>query len=195
MRLAPTLILIASTSLAAAGPPPRTYGEVAALVARAETRDGVTVEEAWARISASPDTPLAQAALGRLYFLKSRGAAFILLRYLDIYKGHTALNRYIAQHQQDPLPRVWRAAAAVETNYLLWDKAKAAADLDFALAAYRGDPSLPDRTPRCKLLLGVIAKDRGDLSTALRFWREAFAADPLGPAGTEAAKMLTLFTG
>jgi hypothetical protein len=40
-----------------------------------------------------------------------------------------------------------------------------------------------------------MAKDSGDLEEALRLWAEAFAADPTGPAGQEAAKLLALFTG
>jgi hypothetical protein len=177
-----------------AASPPATYGEVAALVARVEVGE-VPAAEALDLVAAAPDAPLAGAALGRLYILRSGHASTAVLKYMDIYRGFTALNGYIADHQEDPLPRVWRAASAVETKYVLWSISRTRGDLAAAAEFCGDDPALPDQRPRCKLLLGIMAKDSGDLAEALRLWAEAFAADPTGPAGKEAARLLALFTG
>ena len=178
----------------AAASPPATYGEVAALVARAEAAE-IPADEALELVSAAPEAPLAGAAMGRLYILRSGQASLSMLKYMDIYRGFTALNGYIADHREDPLPRVWRAASAVETKYVMWSISRTRDDIAAAAEFCRADPALPDLTPRCKLLLGTMAKDDGDLDEALRLWAEAFAADPTGPAGKEAAKLLELFTG
>jgi hypothetical protein len=179
---------------AAAAEPPATYADVAALVARAEAGT-LAAEEAFDLVGAAPDAPLAGAARGRLYILRSNDASLALLKYWDIYRGFYALHEYIRDHAGDPLPRVWRAASAVETKYILWSLSRTRADLAAASELCRGDPSLPDLTPRCTLLLGTMAKDAGDLPEALRLWAEAFAADPTGPVGKEAARLLALFTG
>jgi hypothetical protein len=179
---------------AAAAAPPATYEAVASLVARAEAAE-LSADEALALVAAAPEAPLAGAALGRLYILRSGHASLSILKYMDIYRGFTALNGYIADHREDPLPRVWRAASAVETKYVMWSISRTRDDIAAAAEYCRADPALPDLTPRCKLLLGTMAKDDGDLEEALRLWAEAFAADPTGPAGKEAAKLLALFTG
>lgn len=190
-----TAIFLLTPSLAAAAAePPSTYAEVAALVSAAE-RGEAAPAEAFALVSAAPDAPLAGAALGRLHVLKSDETPFILLKFLEMQRGFVALNRYIKKHREDPLPRVWRAASAVETDYVLWSVSDTRKDLEAASRYCRGDPSLPDQTPRCKLLLGKVAKDLGDLEEALRLWGEAYAADPTGPTGKEAARLLELFTG
>jgi hypothetical protein len=182
--------------LAAAGAePPSTYAEVAALVAAAESGD-VTAADGLALVEASsPDTPLAGAAIGRLHVLKSHETPFLMLKFLEIRNGFAALNSYVDGHRGDPLPRVWRGASAVETNFVLWSAADARRDLEAACELCRDDPSLPDYAPRSKLLLGIIAKNEGDLEQALRLWAEAFAADPTGPSGRDAATFLELFTG
>jgi len=190
-------VVIASLTFplgASAAEPPSTYGEVAAVVDAAE-RGEMTVAAALALVSAAPDAPLAGAALGRLHVLKSREAPFIMLEFLEIQKGFGGLNLYIKDHREDPLPRVWRAASAVETNYALWSLADTRADLVSAYDFCLRDTSLPDQTARCKLLLGFVAKDSGELEQALRLWADAFAADPAGPAGKKAAQLLALFTG
>jgi hypothetical protein len=179
---------------AAAASPPAAYGEVAALVARAEAAE-ISADEALALVAAAPEAPLAGAALGRLYILRSGHASLSILKYMDIYRGFYALNGYIADHQEDPLPRVWRAASAVETKYVMWSISRTRGDIAAAAEFSSEDPALPDQRPRCKLLLGTMAKDSGDLEEALRLWAEAFAADPTGPAGKEAARLLALFTG
>jgi hypothetical protein len=191
------LLVIASfvTPLAAsAAEPPSTYAEVAAVVALAEAGE-VAVDEALELVSAAPDAPLAGAALGRLCVLKGHEMAFTASRFLEIRKGFGALNLYIDSHRGDPLPHAWRGASAYETRFVLWSAADAREDLRLACDLCRGDSSLPDQTPRCKLILGLMAKNEGDLETALRLWAEAFAADPIGPYGKEAAALLELFTG
>ncbi len=192
-RLAPIFLLNLSLA-AAAAELPSTYAEVAALVSAAE-RGEVAPGEALALVSAAPTAPLAGAALGRLHVLKSDETPFILLKFLEMQRGFVALNGYVKKHREDPLPRVWRAASAVETAYVLWSVADTREDLEAASRFCRADPSLPDQTPRCKLLLGKVAKDTGDLDEALRLWGEAYAADPTGPTGKEAAQLLELFTG
>jgi hypothetical protein len=195
MRIAPAIAFLTLPLVASAAEPPSTYAGVAAVVAAAE-RGGMTVDEAQALIEAAPpETPLAAAALGRLHILKSHETPFVMLRFLEARKGFAALNAYIAEHRGDPLPRVWRGASAVETNFVLWSVADARRDLEAACELCRGDPSLPDCTAHSKLLLGTIAKDEGDLERALRLWAEAFAADPTGPYGRKAATFLKLFTG
>jgi len=190
-----TAIFLLTLSLAAAAAePPSTYAEVAALVSAAE-RGETAPAEAFALVSAAPDAPLAAAALGRLNVLKSDERPFILLKFLEMQRGFVALNKYVKHHREDPLPRVWRAASAVETDYALWSVSKTREDLEAACRFCRGDPSLPDQTARCKLLLGNVAKDTGDLEQALRLWGEAYAADPTGPTGKKAARLLELFTG
>ncbi|MGD8717580.1 MAG: hypothetical protein PVH29_02045 [Candidatus Zixiibacteriota bacterium] len=178
----------------AAGAAVSTYAEVAALVAAAEEGD-VAPGDAMAELDASPDVPLAGAARGRLYILSTRNAPFSLVKYANIYRGFEALNDYVSTHDGDPLPRVWRATSAVETDYVLWSMSRTRDDLRAAGAMCQADPDLPNQTPRCKLLLGTMAKDEGDLEEALRLWAEAFEADPSGPAGREAARLLDLFTG
>jgi hypothetical protein len=178
----------------AAGAAVSTYAEVAALVAAAEEGE-VAPGDAMAELDASPDAPLAGAARGRLYILNTRNAPFSLVRYANIYRGFEALNDYISTHDGDPLPRVWRATSAVETDYVLWSMSRTRDDLRAAGEMCQADPDLPNQTPRCKLLLGTMAKDEGDLEEALRLWAEAFEADPSGPAGREAARLLDLFTG
>jgi tetratricopeptide (TPR) repeat protein len=177
-----------------AGAAVSTYAEVAALVAAVEEGE-VALDDAAAQIEAAPDAPLAGAALGRLYILRTREAPFSLVKYANMYRGFRALNDYIAAHGEDPLPRVWRAASAVETNYVLWSMSRTRDDLRAAGDLCRADPDLPNQTPRCKLLLGTMAKDEGDLEQALRLWAEAFEADPNGRTGREAARLLDLFTG
>jgi tetratricopeptide (TPR) repeat protein len=179
---------------ASAAEPPSTYAEVAAVVELAEAGE-TPVDEALALVSAAPDAPLAGAALGRLRVLNGRQKAFVGLRFLEMEKGFVALNSYINSHRGDPLPHVWRAVSAYETRFALWSAASAREDLRLAIDLYRDDPSLPDQTPRCKIILGLIAKNEGDLETALRLWAEAFAADPTGRYGKEAAALLELFTG
>lgn len=179
---------------ASAAEPPGTYAEVAAVVELAEAGE-MAVDEALALVSAAPDAPLAGAASGRLHVLKGCSKAFGGLRLLEIERGFAALNSYVDSHGGDPLPRVWRGVSAFETDFALWSVASAREDLRLAIALYRDDPSLPDQTSRCKLILGFIAKNEGDLETALRLWAEAFAADPTGPYGKEAAAFLELFTG
>jgi hypothetical protein len=178
---------------AAAAGPPTTYADVAAVVTRAE-RGETSADEAFALVSAAPDAPLAGAARGRLYILRGKEAPFSALMYFDVYRGFTAMNEYIQNHREDPLPRVWRAASAVETGYVLWSLSLTREDLAVAVDLCRADPALPDETARCRLLLGIMAKDGGDLDEALRLWAEAFAADPTGPVGKEAARLLELFT-
>lgn len=194
MRSAILFLTLTLPLAAAAASPPATYGEVAALVTRAEAGE-VSADEAFELIAAAPDAPLAGAALGRLYVLRSGRASTAVVKYMDIYRGFSALNEYIANHREDPLPRVWRAASAVETKYVLWSISRTRGDLSAAAEFCGDDPALPDQRPRCKLLLGIMAKDSGDLDEALRLWAEAFAADPTGPAGAEAARLLALFTG
>jgi len=194
MRRAALLAGLTLPLAAAAASPPATYAEVASLVARAEAGE-LPAAEALALVEGAPEAPLAGAALGRLYVLRSGGASFSMLKYMDIYRGFSALNEYIGDHAEDPLPRVWRAASAVETKYVLWSISRTRADLAAAAEFCRADPSLPDQTPRCNLLRGTMAKDSGDLEEALRLWAEAFASDPTGPAGKEAARLLSLFTG
>ncbi len=194
MRTSLAIAFWALPLAASAAEPPSTYAEVAALVALAEAGE-VAVDEALALVSASPDAPLADAAQGRLRVLKSHRTAFVGLKFLEMERGFVALNSYVEKHRGDPLPHVWRGASAFETDFVLWSAASAREDLRFALDLYRDDPSLPDETPRCKLILGVMAKNEGDLETALRLWAEAFAADPVGPYGNEAAAFLELFTG
>jgi len=194
MRSATLLVALTLPFAAAAAEPPATYDDVASLVARAEAGE-LPANEAFALVSAAPEAPLAGAALGRLYVLRGKDASFTMLKYMDTYRGFTALNGYIRNHRGDPLPRVWRAASAVETKYVLWSLSRTREDLAAAGDFCRDDPSLPDQAPRCKLLLGIMAKDAGDLPEALRLWAETFAADPTGSAGKEAAKLLALFTG
>lgn len=191
------LLVIASLALplvGSAAEPPSTYAEVAAIVALAEAGE-MTADEASALVSAAPDAPLAGAALGRLHVLESHRTAFAGLRFLEMRKGFAALNSYVQRHREDPLPHVWRGASAFETGFVFRSVASAREDLRLACDLYRGDSSLPDQTPRCKLLLGLMAKNEGDLDEALRLWAEAFAADPVGPYGKEAAAFLDLFTG
>lgn len=194
MRYAILFLTLTIPLTAAAASLPATYEEVASLVARAEAAE-LSADEALALVAASPEAPLAGAALGRLYILRSGHASLSMLKYMDIYRGFTALNGYIADHLEDPLPRVWRAASAVETKYVMWSISRTRDDIAAAAEYCRADPALPDQAPRCKLLLGTMAKDDGDLEEALRLWAEAFAADPTGPAGKEAARLLALFTG
>jgi hypothetical protein len=189
-----TITFLLNPLAASAAEPPSTYAEVAAVVELAEARE-MPLSEALALISAAPDAPLAGAALGRLRVLNGRRKAFVGLRFLELEKGFVALNSYINSHRGDPLPHVWRGVSAYETGFVLWSAASAREDLRLAIGLYRDDPYLPDRTPRCKLVLGLIAKNEGDLETALRLWAEAFAADPTGPYGKEAAAFLELFTG
>jgi hypothetical protein len=179
---------------ASAAEPPSTYAEVAAAVDAAE-RGEMTAPEALALVSAAPEAPLAGAARGRLLVLKSRDTPFIMLKFLEMQRGFDALNLYVESHREDPLPRVWRAASAVETNYVLWSVADTRKDLLSAYDFCLRDPALPDQTARCKLLLGLVAKDSGELEQALKLWADAFAADPTGAAGKKAAKLLELFTG
>jgi len=175
---------------------PVTAEEAAALVAAAEGGDARALAEGITCLRAQEDAPLAGAALGRLYILQSRGARFQLLAFLGQYRGFRALGKYVARHPDEPLPRVWRAASAVETNYVFHNAARARADTTAALALYEADAAAPlAARARCYLLLGVIAKDEGLLDDALAWWSRAFAADPTGPAGTEAARLLALFTG
>ncbi len=195
MRIALAIASLTIPFAAAAAEPPSTYAGVAAVVAAVERGDA-TADEALALVEAAPpDTPLAAAALGRLHILKAHETPFLMLKFLETRKGFAALNAYIAAHRGDPLPRVWRGASAVETNFVLWSAANARRDLEAACELCRGDPSLPDYTAHSKLLLGTIAKDEGDLARALRLWAEAFAADPTGPYGRKAAAFLELFTG
>ena len=198
-RFLPALAWAATAAYAgAAGVPaavPPTYTELAALVARAEGGDEAALADGLAATAAFPEGPLAGAARGRLVILQGQAGSFVASRYWRFYRGFTELNRYIASHGEDPLPRVWRAAAAVETSYVFWSQANTRADLSRAAELYAADPDLPDETPRCKLLLGTCAKDAGDLRAALAYWREAYAADPTDAAGREAARLLALFTG
>lgn len=180
--------------LAAAAAPP-TYMEVRALVARAEAGDCAARAEALANWKDDRTAPLVRAAWGRLMIVRSCEQPLIAMRYLDQYRGFVALNEYIAGHGDDPQARVWRAASAVETDYVLWSMERAQADVTIALAAYKQDPDLPNESARCRFLLGMMAKDEGDLPSALRHWREVYESDPLSPAGKEAARMLALFTG
>jgi hypothetical protein len=187
----------AASAAGAETPPaiPYTYTQVYELVARAEGGDCEARAEGLAAFKAEPDGPLAGAAYGRLLVVEGCAQAFVAMRYYDYWRGFRALNEYIGGHAGDPTPRVWRAASAVDTNYVFWSAAKAEADLEFALKAFTADADLPGDPARCKLLLGMLAKDQGDLKGALTWWREAFAADPAGPAGKEAARYLELFTG
>ncbi|NIT36220.1 MAG: hypothetical protein GTN49_06935 [candidate division Zixibacteria bacterium] len=194
MRPAIVIALVIPSLAAAAAEPPSTYAEVAALVSAAE-RGETAPAEAFALVSAAPDAPLAGAALGRLHVLKSGEKPFILLKFLEMHRGFVALNKYVKKHREDPLPRVWRAASAVETDYVLWSVSNTREDLEAAWRFCERDRSLPDQTARCKLLLGKVAKDTGDLDEAMRLWGEAYAADPTGPTGKEVAKLLELFTG
>jgi tetratricopeptide (TPR) repeat protein len=183
---------------AAEGPVPRTpmtYMEVRALVARAEAGDCAARTEGLARWKNDAATPLAPAAWGRLMVVRSCGRSTAATMYFDQYRGFVALNEYLAAHGDDPQARVWRAASAVETAYVLWSMERAQADITVALAAYKQDPDLPDETGRCRFLLGMMAKDRGDLPAALKYWKEVYEAEPLSRAGAEAARMLALFTG
>jgi hypothetical protein len=173
---------------------PTTYADVAALVARAEYGD-VSAGEAYGLLAAAPDVPLAGAGLGRLRLLRAQEAPFAMFYYTNVYLGFRALNEYIANHYDDPLPHLWRAASAVETRYVMWGLAEARADLELACLLCEEDPSLPNHEPRARLLLGIMAKDEGDLEQALRLWSQAYAGDPTGPVGREAAKLLDLFTG
>jgi len=185
----------AAWAAAAAPPGGYTYTGVMNLVARAEAGDCDARAEGLAAFGRDAENPLAGAAWGRLVVLSGCDQPFVAMKYWDYWRGFRALNGYIANHGEDPTPRVWRAAAAVDTNYALWKMSDARADLEFALAAYDEDPDLPGDAARCKTLLGVIAKDEGDLAAALTWWRAAFAEDPAGPAGREAARWLALFTG
>lgn len=195
MRLVAVTASLALTTLgASAAEPPSTYAEVAAVVAAAE-RGEMPAADALALVTAAPGAPLAGAALGRLRVLNSHVTPFGMLKFLEMQRGFEALKSYVNNHREDPLPRVWRAASAVETNYALWSLADTRQDLVTASNLYRRDPALPDQKARCKLLLGLVAKDDGELEEALRLWAEAFAADPTGAAGKEAAKFLELFTG
>lgn len=194
MRHAVIFLTLTLPLAAAAAAPPATYEEVASLVARAEEAE-LSADEALELVAAAPEAPLAGAAMGRLYIVRSGHASLSILKYMDIYRGFTALNGYIADHREDPLPRVWRAASAVETKYVMWSISRTRDDLAAAAEFCRYDPALPDQRPRGKLLLGTMAKDEGNLAEALRLWAEAFAADPTGPAGKEAARLLALFTG
>jgi hypothetical protein len=195
MRTALTIVGFILPLAASAAEPPSTYAGVAAVVAATE-RGEMTADEALALVEAAPpETPLLGAALGRLHVLKSHDTPFLMLRFLEIRKGFAALNAYVEGHRGDPLPRVWRGASAVETNHVLWSAADARRDLEDACELCRGDPSLPDYTSHSKLLLGIMSKNEGDLEQALRLWAEAFAADPTGLYGREAAKFLELFTG
>ncbi len=194
MRAVFTIASLALPLVASAAEPPSTYAEVAAIVALAEAGE-ITAGEALSLVSAAPDAPLAGAALGRLRVLKSHRIAFSGLRFLEMEKGFVALNSYLKGHRGDPLPHVWRGASAFETDFVLWSAASAREELRFACELYGDDSSLPDQTSRCKLILGLMAKNEGDLDEALRLWAEAFAADPVGPYGKEAAAFLDLFTG
>jgi len=194
MRLAAVTAALTLPLGASAAGPPSTYAEVAAVVDAAE-RGEMPAAEALALVTAAPDAPLAGAALGRLRVLNSHDTPFVMLKFLEMQKGFDALNLYVNNHREDPLPRVWRAASAVETKYALWSVADTRQDLLSAYDFCRCDPALPDQTARCKLLLGLVAKDSGELEQALRLWAEAFAADPTGAAGKKAAKLLELFTG
>ncbi len=193
MRRARTVLTVVFAGAATASAV--TYDEVVALVARAEAGDRAARDEGLKILKEDPSAPLAEAARGRLLVLRAEDAKFVMLYFLDLQRGVLALYRYVAARPDDPLPRVWRAASAVETNYVLWSAANTRADLKAAAAAYAADGREPDESIRCKLLMGYVAKDGGDLKTALGFWREAFAADPTGPVGAEAAKLLALFTG
>lgn len=191
-----SLILCGWAAVSAAGANSSlSYDDVAALVENAAKGDGNVVREALATLANHPDAPLALAARGRLLTLRSQYQPFVLMSYLDQYHGMKALNDYIARDGDDPLPRVWRAASAPASNYVLWTRNKTRQDLEFALAAYQNGARRPDLTARCKLLLGLLAKDSGDLELALFYWRETVRLDPEGAAGREAAALIALFTG
>jgi len=175
--------------------PSYTYTQVYELVTKAEGGDSAAKTAGLGSLREAPDVPLAGAAWGRLMVVGGCGKAFVAIRYWDYWRGFVALNAYIAAHPSDPIPRVWRAASAVDTNYVFWKPAAARADVAFALQSMTEDPDLPGEPARCKLLMGIIAKDNGDLEAAMAWWQEAFAADPAGPAGREAARYLDLFTG
>ncbi|UCH78001.1 MAG: hypothetical protein JSU81_09800 [Candidatus Coatesbacteria bacterium] len=193
MRAA-ALALILLPTATPASETPTTYADVAALVARAEAGD-VSAGEAYDLLETAPDVPLAGAGLGRLRLLRARDAPFAMFYYVNLYLGFQALNDYIADHHDDPLPHLWRAASAVETRYVMWGLAEARADLELTCRLCGEDPYLPNHEPRARLLLGIMAKDEGDLEGALRLWSQAYAGDPTGPVGREAAKLLDLFTG
>lgn len=193
MRAAAAALLLFPAAIGAAEAP-TTYADVAALVARAESGD-VSPGEAYGLLATAPAAPLADAGLGRLRLLRAVEAPFAVFYYTNIYLGFRALNEYIANHGDDPLPRVWRAASAVETRYVMWSLPQARADLELACRRCEEDAALPNYEPRARLLLGIMAKDEGDLEQALRLWSEAFASDPTGPVGREAARLLALFTG
>jgi len=190
-----TWFIISAPLASLAAAPTLSYDEVAALVAQAESGDATAVRRALTTLEAHADAPLADAAKGRLLILRSQYQPFVLMSYLDLYYGMKALNAYIVRDAVDPLPRVWRAASAPMSNYVLWNRDKTRRDLEFALAAHQEGTREPNLTARCKLLLGLLAKDSGDLELALYYWREAVNLDPEGAAGREASQLLALFTG
>lgn len=176
-------------------PPPQAPAEVAALVAAAEAGDEEALRWGLGYFKSHAEAPLGGAALGRLYVLEGRRARFQLLAVIPQWRGFRALGAYITAHADEPLPRLWRAASAVETNYMFHNAAKAREDLAAALAVYEEADAPAGELARCYLLLGTVAKDEGKLDEALGYWSRAFAADPTGPAGREAARLLALFTG
>jgi len=194
-----TLLLSVCVAAAAAAPAPAasapTYDEVLAVVARAEAGDHAARKGGIALLRENPSAPLAGAALGRLLVLQSQRLPIQVLGYLDLQRGFIVLTQYINAHPQEPWPRLWRGASALETGYSFWSAERARADLETALPALQAEPAAQADVPRCLLLLGIVSKDVGDLDAAFMYWRQAAAADPDGPAGAEAAKLIMLFTG
>jgi tetratricopeptide (TPR) repeat protein len=168
--------------------------DVVAIVEAAENGEGL--DEAIETLKRSGDVPpLADAALGRLWVVKSARSGFSITRVLRGNRGFDLLGDYIAVNPDDPYALLWRGRSAVETNYLIVNATTARADLERALEIF--DTKRPDPKGRaaCYVDLGYLALDFGDLARARTYWELAIiTASGTAPAG-EAAKMLELTQG
>lgn len=168
--------------------------EILALVGMAENGEGldaaIELLEDW------DDRPrLADAALGRLWVLKSVHTSFSPIAIIREKRGLGMLGEYITARPEDPYALLWRGRSAVETNYLLVDPATARADLELAAALFTPDDQDPVRRAECYLELGYLALDFGDLARARTYWELIVITAPETPPGAEAVEMLELTEG
>ncbi len=187
-------LIIAITLVPAAGAALQTDEEIITLVEKAEK--GYGLDEAIELLENSAGVPrLTEAALGRLWVIKSGRTAFLLTAIIREQRGLGILGDYVVVHPDDPYALLWRGRSAIETNYLLADPATAKADLERAVEILGTDRPDPARRAVCYLELGYLALDFGDVARARTYWELAIITAPDIPAAEEAGEMLELTKG
>lgn len=168
--------------------------DVIAIVEAAENGEGL--DEAIETLKNSGDLPpLADAALGRLWVVKSARSGFSVTRVLRGNRGLGLLGDYIAVNPDDPHALLWRGRSAVETNYMIVNETTARADLERALEIFNTEGHNPKGRAACYVDLGYLAFDSGDLARARTYWELAVIIAPESAPAEEAAEMLELTQG